>query len=525
VRQSPARSRITKDAPKPRIRCPRIELTECALPTATRGIQSKLYGTTRVRGIPGQLQLTQVRGAQTSRPLWLSNATILTPKFIPTLPPLSTRTGCQRALDTQGGRTPRGRVRQVRDINISSTDSSRAGESKGVAVTEVMQSFWRRLRKIDRDDIMRHKRVWYIPMDKHEEDRHVNAQSGAGSTAPLTSKYSCEGAFKVVRGEHVAFRFEIIDSLGNGNFGQVVRCFDHKNRKLVALKIINNNPLFTRQSLLEVEVLARLQGGSSRIVRMFEHFKFRHHVCAVFELLHMNMYEFLLAREFRSLSVPEIRCIALQLVEALVYLKRIGIVHCDIKPENILLDRSGSLDVKLIDFGSACYAEQTVYTYVQSRFYRAPEVMLGMEYSHPIDMWSLACVLAELSLGAPLFSGDDEAAILSTIAFRFGAPPNRILMAATNTERRVEFTVSQASSAIERSGTSRKLAAVDSNQRTSSQSCAAPPIRPRHKSAISEDVTFDKFLSRALDWDPARRLTPEAASRHAWLASALPRCR
>ena len=63
-------------------------------------------------------------------------------------------------------------------------------------------------------------------------------------------------------------------------------------------------------------------------------------------------------------------------------------------------------DVQVIDFGSSCFEGKQVYSYIQSRFYRSPEVMLGLRYGTPIDMWSLACIMAELYTGYPLFPGD-----------------------------------------------------------------------------------------------------------------------
>lgn len=78
---------------------------------------------------------------------------------------------------------------------------------------------------------------------------------------------------------------------------------------------------------------------------------------------------------------------------------RNGIIHCDLKPENILLERCGYTNVKVIDFGSSCYIGQNAYAYIQSRFYRAPEVIFGSEYEEPIDIWSLGCIAAELLTG------------------------------------------------------------------------------------------------------------------------------
>jgi dual specificity tyrosine-phosphorylation-regulated kinase 2/3/4 len=103
------------------------------------------------------------------------------------------------------------------------------------------------------------------------------------------------------------------------------------------------------------------------------------------------------------------------------------IIHCDLKPENILLKQQGRSGIKVIDFGSSCYEHQRIYTYIQSRFYRAPEVILGAKYGMPIDMWSLGCIIAELLTGYPLFPGEDEADQLACIIELCGMPPTKLL--------------------------------------------------------------------------------------------------
>lgn len=78
------------------------------------------------------------------------------------------------------------------------------------------------------------------------------------------------------------------------------------------------------------------------------------------------------------------------------------------KPENILLTDSSCNGLKVVDFGSGCFLDQQVYTYVQSRFYRSPEVILRIPYTEKVDIWSLGCILAELFTGEPLFPGNNE---------------------------------------------------------------------------------------------------------------------
>lgn len=83
--------------------------------------------------------------------------------------------------------------------------------------------------------------------------------------------------------------------------------------------------------------------------------------------------------------------------------------------------------IKIIDFGSACDERQTVYTYIQSRFYRSPEVLLGLPYSAAIDMWSLGCIVVELFLGLPLFPGSSEYNQVSRITEMLGLSPQWML--------------------------------------------------------------------------------------------------
>jgi serine/threonine protein kinase len=147
------------------------------------------------------------------------------------------------------------------------------------------------------------------------------------------------------------------------------------------------------------------------LLRLKDTFIHRQHLCLAFELLSVNLYELIKQNQFRGLSTTLVRVFAQQLLNALSLLNKAHLIHCDLKPENILLKKSvspvtfqgrfltvPSLEspiIKVIDFGSACDERQTVYTYIQSRFYRSPEVLLGLPYV----LWSdLLCSLLILFL-------------------------------------------------------------------------------------------------------------------------------
>lgn len=126
----------------------------------------------------------------------------------------------------------------------------------------------------------------------------------------------------------------------------------------------------------------------------------------VFEPLAMNLREVL--KKYGKnvgLHIKAVRSYTQQLFLALKLLKRAGILHADIKPDNILVNE-GHLTLKLCDFGSASTINDNDITpYLVSRFYRSPEIILGIPYDHGIDMWSAGCTIYELYTGKILFSG------------------------------------------------------------------------------------------------------------------------
>ncbi|KAI4211653.1 MAG: hypothetical protein LQ351_005556 [Letrouitia transgressa] len=227
-------------------------------------------------------------------------------------------------------------------------------------------------------------------------------------------------------------RYLILDVLGQGTFGQVVKCQNLKTQEVVAVKVVKNRTAYFNQSMMEVSVLDLLNGKLDKnddhhLLRLKDTFIHRQHLCLVFELLSVNLYELIKQNQFRGLSTTLVRVFAQQLLNGLSLLNKARLIHCDLKPENILLKNLESPIIKIIDFGSACDERQTVYTYIQSRFYRSPEVLLGLPYSSAIDMWSLGCIVVELFLGLPLFPGSSEYNQVSRITEMLGLPPTWML--------------------------------------------------------------------------------------------------
>ena len=175
------------------------------------------------------------------------------------------------------------------------------------------------------------------------------------------------------------------------------------------------------------------------MVKMTDHFYFRNHLCISFECLSLNLYDFIKQNQFRGFSLGLIRRFSSQVLRCLDLLRIHDIIHCDLKPENILLVHPTKSAVKVIDFGSSCNVNErgtpfstavehlVVYTYIQSRFYGSPEVILGMSYNRAIDIWSLGCIAAELYTGYPIFPGEDEHEQLQLMMEVLGVPPLEII--------------------------------------------------------------------------------------------------
>ncbi|KAL2052312.1 hypothetical protein ABVK25_007471 [Lepraria finkii] len=350
----------------------------------------------------------------------------------------------------------------------------------------------------ERGEIVDYKDIYFCGTQGAK--KHV----GDLSTEVANFGYDDErGDYNIVTGDHLAYRYEIVDILGKGSFGQVIRCVDHKTGGLVAIKIIRNKKRFHQQALVEVEILQKLREWDPQnkhsMVSFTQSFYFRGHLCISTELLGMNLYEFIKCHDFRGFSLKLIRRFAKQMLSSLVLLKRKKVIHCDLKPENILLAHPASSEIKVIDFGSSCLENEKVYTYIQSRFYRSPEVILGMTYGMPIDMWSLGCILAELLTGYPIFPGENEQEQLACIMEVFGPPEKHLIE--KSTRKKLFF---------DSLGKPRITVSTKGKRRR-------PSSKSLQQALKCEDEAFLDFITRCLRWDPDRRLKPDEATHHEFI--------
>eukprot|EP01116_Phalansterium_solitarium_P022665 TRINITY_DN7572_c0_g1_i1.p1 TRINITY_DN7572_c0_g1~~TRINITY_DN7572_c0_g1_i1.p1 ORF type:complete len:562 (+),score=170.73 TRINITY_DN7572_c0_g1_i1:85-1770(+) len=344
--------------------------------------------------------------------------------------------------------------------------------------------------------------------------------------APVNDGYDDEkGDYKIRNGELFAERFVVMSLLGRGSFGQVVKAWDKVENDFVAIKIIKNRLPFYNQALIEIKTLLHIgrkdPSDKFSLVRLKQHFVFRNHLCLVFELLSYNLYDLLRNTGFRGISLPLIRKLAQQMLRALYFLSNaeVDVIHCDLKPENILLVNSKRSTIKLIDFGSSCRSREKMYKYIQSRFYRSPEVILELEYTHAIDMWSLGCMLVELHTGEPLFTGQSELDQMNKICAVFGLPPSHLIERSPKAKK---FFVAEPLP-----DGSKRYSLLSPNKSLPKHSLAAVmgisssggPIARRFGDSQSSDLDYLKFrdlVTQMLTYDPAKRITPANALAHSF---------
>uniref|UniRef100_A0A674NES4 Protein kinase domain-containing protein n=1 Tax=Takifugu rubripes TaxID=31033 RepID=A0A674NES4_TAKRU len=277
----------------------------------------------------------------------------------------------------------------------------------------------------------------------------------------------------------------VVEFLGEGSFGQVLKCCNLETGTMEAVKVMKSSTNVIKKAKHEIQILKqlrRLDPNTSHVVRFNSFFFNMEDICLSFEFLDMDLDTYIseMSPCKMCLPLPEVRHITEQLVMALHHLKTIGIIHMDIKPENVMIvDRHAKpLQVKLVDFGGAQMSGNIDFeTCIFTQVYSSAEVLLESEMNEALDMWSLGVTAFELAVGTVLFPYNRCYSIINSIVKILGQPPDHVLDKGQQTE---EFF----------------------NRRTNDY--------PRWTIKTAEDCFDDNMLQV----DPNQRITPMEALQH-----------
>ena len=223
---------------------------------------------------------------------------------------------------------------------------------------------------------------------------------------------------------HLIYRFKILETIGKGSFSNVVKVYDYKNKIYSAVKIINcnstnysnntsNNSSNNNIDIYnEINILKNLKKKEdNHITKLFEYFIFRNELCIVFKLYSITLHSYI--HDLNIVNRKKNYIYLKQIVEGIKYLQLNNIIHCDIKPNNIVFQDATFNRIILIDFGISVYTKDIIdlcNQKTQTIGYRSPEVILNcitnnkVQYNYKIDIWSIGCIAYELFYRKRLFN-------------------------------------------------------------------------------------------------------------------------
>ncbi|KAF8948908.1 dual specificity protein kinase kns1 [Haplosporangium bisporale] len=313
-----------------------------------------------------------------------------------------------------------------------------------------------------------------------------------------------DGHFIVHAGKEFTGRYEIVKLLGQGTFGKVVECLDLETGNRCAIKIIRAVQKYRDASKIEARVLSTLKQHDPRndfkCLHLNDMFDFKNHICMVFDLLGQSIYDWLKDNNFCAFPHNQIQFFAKQLLTSVSFLHRLRLIHTDLKPENILLANGA--------YKQAPYNDEHHSTVVSTRHYRAPEIILGMGWSYPCDIWSVGCILVEFLTGEALFQTHDNLEHLAMMQAVLGPFPEKIIRATHKSSQKYFVRGRLDFPNEETKNPSKKF--VRSLKPLSS---FVEPVSNRAES-LSFASDFIDLLRRLLCYDPAERITAAQALRH-----------
>jgi len=315
-----------------------------------------------------------------------------------------------------------------------------------------------------------------------------------------------------------------MEFLGKGSYGQVVKCLNMKTREFVAIKVLKNKKEYYDQGLHEIQYLHKLNKSddSRNIVSLLDHFVFRGHLCLVFELLDDTLlhYQSVNISSYQPPNLNQIREFMLQTLQGLKVMHRAGVIHTDLKPDNLMLHGTS---LKIIDLGSAREGDIVGFVdcnhYITTRPYRAPEVVVGATFGCSVDMWALGCIAAELFLGRPLFPSFSSWEHLRRMITMFGHIPLSLLRKSSLANTYFD----SLGNLKPPNGCSINSGAKPYSWQEVVNTILQVPIpitnRVKFNEALVDRFKFVEFLAGCLQIDPGVRWTPDQALLHSFFAN------
>ncbi|KAL4969757.1 putative serine/threonine protein kinase (Prp4) [Aspergillus stella-maris] len=336
-----------------------------------------------------------------------------------------------------------------------------------------------------------------------------------------------EGYYNLRIGELINGRYHVTQNLGKGMFSSVVRAMDAETNKVVAIKIIRQNDTMKKAGLKEINILEQLQEADpedkKHMIKFERSFEHKGHLCMVFENLSMNLREVLkkFGRDV-GLNLRAIRAYSQQIFLGLSLMRKCNILHADLKPDNLLVNEQRNI-LKVCDLGSASPAgDNEITPYLVSRFYRAPEIILGIPYDYAIDMWSIGCTLFELYTGKILFTGRNNNQMLKSIMECRGKYPPKLLRRGSLAH--LHFDDMANFHSTEEDKITRRLATriLDFKKPTRDLKTrllgTGKGTRGMSDAEAKELTLFVDLLDRCLSLNPEKRCTPAEALKHPFIS-------
>jgi len=333
-----------------------------------------------------------------------------------------------------------------------------------------------------------------------------------------------EGYYAHRVGDVLNDRYKVLGSYGKGVFSTVVRCLDMKAATVgqeVAIKVQRNNEMMRRAGEKEIMYLTQLASNDPEnkrhCIQYLGCFDHEDHLCMIFEAMHQNLRSALRQHGHkRGIQMSAVQIYARQMFIALRYMERLNIMHADLKPDNIVVNDKYNL-LKICDFGSASTGDDNDITpYLVSRFYRAPEIMMGLQYGCPIDMWAAAVSIFELYTGKIMFQGNSNNMMLKLIQEVKGKMPHKLIRKGVFSELHFDPDYDFLYKERDRVSGREIQRTIKFEQRPlpgrDLRSLLMPVKLP--EAEARKVMQLADLLDKALMLDPSKRLTPSQALKH-----------